>query len=103
MEIEISAEDIPSGVNQKIQDFLYSEFGRYAIEKVQLQLSGNKELIRDQFRYRSDLLGVEVHYEIVISTRLEGSFVMFEYLFSETGTYVSRARIVEKSTDNIIY
>lgn len=103
LEIEISPEDIPIEVFSHITAFLQSEFERYTIEKVQIQYSGDAELILAGFRQRESMQGVAVHYEMVISTRLDGSFHLFEYLFSETGTFVRKAMIVEKSIDNIIY
>jgi hypothetical protein len=103
MEIEMSPEEIPFQVFNRITEFLQSELERYAIEKIQIQYSGNTDLILAQFRNRETMQGVDVHYEIVISTRLEGSFLLFEYLFSETGEFVKKARIVEKSINNIIY
>lgn len=103
MEIEMSYKDIPDETLKGIEEFLQSEFNRYSVEKVQIQYSGNPELIRINFRDRADMPGIDIHYEIVISARPDGSYRLFEYLFSKTGGFVLKEMIIEKSINNIIY
>lgn len=103
LEIEIIPDEIPANTFLKIEEYLYSEFDSFSIEKIQIQYTGDAELILDYIKEAATREGIELHYEIVISTKQEGSFVMFEFLFSETGDFVKKAEIVLKSIDNIIY
>jgi hypothetical protein len=103
MEIEMPYKDIPDEAHKPIEEFLLSEFGSYSIEKVQIQFTGNAELIRTNFRDGAGMPAIDIHYEIVISAKLDGSYSLFEYLFSKTGGFVHKARIIEKSINNIIY
>lgn len=103
IEIEISPEKMPVEVLNKIEENLNSTYNQYTLQKVQIQFSGNPEVILANFPNRETIDEVDISYEIVLSTKLEGSYVMFEYLFSETGEYVQKSRIIEKSINNIIY
>jgi hypothetical protein len=102
MEIEMPYKDIPEEAHKKIEEFLQSEFGSFSIEKVQIQYSGNAELIRTNFRDRAGP-GINIHYEIVISAKQDGSYRLFEYLFTKSGGFVHKAKIIEESINNIIY
>lgn len=103
IEIGIKRNKIPENVHSKITDFFRSEYNKYSIEKTQIQYSGNRNLVLENFRKMGGTEGIKVHYEIVISTKPEDSYVMYEYLFSETGDFVKRSQIVLKNTDNLLY
>ncbi len=103
LEVEINSDEIPDAIFDEIEDFLEEEFERFSIEKIQVQYTGNRNIVLNYFLEETNREGIDVHYEIVISTKLEGSFVMYEFLFSETGEFVKKAEIVLKSIDNIIY
>lgn len=103
VEIEIAPKDIPVVTFRKIEEFIKSEYDRYSIEKVQIQYSGNPESVRAKLQERVVTDAIGIHFEIVISTKLDGAFRMFEYLFSGAGDFVRKDMIIEKSIDNIIY
>lgn len=103
VEVEIKPEDIHSDTYAEIVKHLSSEHDKYSIEKVQIQYSGNPDLIPSFFRTGENKNGIVIHFEIVISARADGSYTMFEYLFRETGEFVQKSRITLKTTDNLEY
>ena len=103
LEIEIKANRIPAGVLSGIKEYLNSEFKKFSIQKVQIQYTGDPELILEFFWNKNNMDVIKIHFEIVISTRLDGSFVMFEYLFSQKGDFIHRTQITLKMTDNLEY
>jgi len=42
-------------------------------------------------------------FELVISSKMDGSYVLFEYLFDENGKFLEKSVIILKMTDNIEY
>ncbi len=103
VEIVIASSEIPDDTYNKIEEHFNSEYDKYSIEKIQIQFLGNPKRILDFLENREDKNGIETNYEIVISTKVEGTYVMFEYLFSENGSLIRKSKIVLKSIDNIIY
>lgn len=103
LEVEIASDEIPDEIFDKIEDFLEEEYDRFSIEKIQVQYTGDRDTVLNYFLEETTREGIDVHYEIVISSKQEGSFVMYEFLFSETGEYVKKAEIILKNIDNIIY
>lgn len=104
VEIQISPNDIPTIALTSIKDYLSLKYDRFKIEKVQVQYSGADNQILIFFisnMQNSDNL--EIRYEFVISSRVEGSFKLFEYLFSNKGEYIKSAPIIQRRTDVIDY
>ncbi|WP_462318010.1 hypothetical protein [Marinilabilia sp.] len=103
IELQITSGELPSDTYSRISDYLGSEYEKFSFEKVQIQYSGNKNEVLDFFLNRKVKSNIVRKYEVVISTRLDGSYVMFEYLFSDKGKFLQKSRIVLKMTDNIVY
>jgi len=104
VEIAISATAIPEMPLLKIKEYLFSKYGNYKIDKTQIQYSGEKQTLLNFLRgNRQNSAGIETRYELVISTRVEGSFKLFEYLFSQKGEYIQSATIIQRRTDIIEY
>lgn len=103
LEIEVTPKEMPERTVNIIEGFLESEFNTYSIEKIQIQYTGDPEKVLTRFHEWPSITGVDVNYEMVISTKREGSFVMFELLFSEAGAVVHQAEIVLKSINNLLY
>lgn len=46
---------------------------------------------------------ITISYEVVISTKMDGNYLMLEYLFSETGEYLLSNEIISRRNDTIDY
>ncbi|MEM9327841.1 MAG: hypothetical protein AAGA85_19390 [Bacteroidota bacterium] len=103
LEVKIGQDDMSGTAHAKVRQYLESAHLFYRIKKVQVQYSGGSDTVWEFFvgGVRSELL--IVRYELVVSAKHKGSFAMYEYLFSEEGDFLQRARITLSVTDNIEY
>lgn len=103
VEIEIKPYKIPYSTFSEITGIL-SRHKKYKIEKVQIQYSGDRNLVLMFLREnRNNSEGITISYEVVISTKMDGNYLMLEYLFSETGEYLLSNEIISRRNDTIDY
>jgi hypothetical protein len=103
IEIEIESNEIPSETFNIISKYLSEKHNKYSIEKIQIQFSGNKNLILEYLQNTRTSIGIVTNYEIVISGKVDGSFTMLEYLFSKNGEFIQKTQITLNRTENIEY
>lgn len=103
IEIEIRQAEIPSPALKAILEQLNASYQKYKIEKIQVQYSGPPKEVIAFFNNQQPHPDIITRYEIVISTRVQDTYSMFELLFSEQGEILKTSRIILKNTDNIIY
>jgi hypothetical protein len=104
VEIEVKPSKIPYGTYSKLAGVLSQNHKRYKIDKVQIQYTGDRNLVLKFFREnRINPEGITVNYEVVISTKMDGNYIMLEYLFSETGEYMQSSKIISRRKDTIDY
>lgn len=101
VEIIVKPSEVPIETKSKIDKYLTNLYGNFSIDKIQIQYLGNKQKIYSYLQNNGTSADVVINYEIVISTKLQGSFTMLEYLFSEEGDFIQKQQIVLKRTDNI--
>ena len=103
-EVEIKPDKIPESVNSKISGILSQRHKKYKIEKVQIQYTGGRNEVLSFLRGdRNNSEGITINYEVVISTKMDGNYLMLEYLFSETGEYLQSSEIISRRKDTIDY
>jgi hypothetical protein len=103
IEIEIEPTDIPSDAFANITKIFETEYESFNLVKLQVQYTGDPGLMLGFFPERDPTDGIHVHFEIIISTKVDGSFQKFEYLFTETGDLVHKSKILLQNTDNLTY
>ncbi len=104
VEIEVKSNKIPDSTFSKISGFLSQRHKKYKIEKVQIQYAGDRNLVLMFLREnRNNSEGITISYEVVISTKMDGNYLMLEYLFSETGEYLQSNEIISRRNDTIDY
>lgn len=104
VEIEVNPNKIDDGTYSKITGVLSQRHKKYKIEKVQIQYTGDRNIVLMFLREnRNNLKGITINYEVIISTKMDGNYLMIEYLFSETGEYMQSNQIVLNRKDRIDY
>lgn len=103
VEIVHKLDELPLDTRTSLLNFLEEKYGKFSIEKIQVQYSGNQSKVLHFLIHDASKKEIDVHFEVVISAKVDGAFEMYEYLFSESGDFVNRSKIVLKSTDNIVY
>jgi hypothetical protein len=101
LEIEIEESDINSQARSIIQSKFKNEHNRYSVEKVQTQYSGSREDIYKLLHEKNVNPNLIINYEIILTTKKEGEYVMFEYLFDSEGMFIRKSQVLLKMTDNI--
>ncbi|MDC8004080.1 hypothetical protein POV27_08445 [Aureisphaera galaxeae] len=103
VEIQIKKEEIPENARLRITEYFTSKFGKYRINKIQIQYSGDPTVLLPFLKREKVSTEINTNYEIVVSARVNRAYKKFEFLFSEKGDYLKSAEIVLKNTDNIEY
>ena len=85
----------------KISSHLAQEYGKFKIDKVQKQYLGNPDAIKQLDLKEEQEKGLEINFELVVSTKMNDAFVLFEYLFDQRGNFIKKSRISSQMTDNL--
>ncbi|KAF0202040.1 MAG: hypothetical protein FD170_2278 [Bacteroidetes bacterium] len=103
-EIEVKPNVLPDSTNSKITGALSQRHKKYKIEKIQIQYTGDRNIVLSFLRGdRNNSEGITINYEVVISTKMDGNYLMLEYLFSERGEFLQSSQIISRRTDTIDY
>ncbi|MEM1338986.1 MAG: hypothetical protein AAGF96_14600 [Bacteroidota bacterium] len=100
-EVEIKSAEITQVAFKKISDYLQEAHAKFKINKVQIQYSGDTHCILNYFLREADEKSLTINYEIVITTKTDGAFVMYEYLFGKNGVLIQKSRVTSRMTDNL--
>lgn len=103
VEIEVSKKEMNSSVLSKIDTYLKKDLSKYRIRKIQIQYSGNIDLVRKKIQINEHSQDLKTCYELVVSAKVNNKFQKFEYLFSDSGEFILRKTIVLVNTDNLEY
>lgn len=103
VEIEIKCTEIPLETRREIEKYLHSEYTKYSIDKIQMQYSGTKESVLNLIKELDIDTKPTIRYEIVLSSNIDKTYKMYEFLFSESGDFIQKQEIVLRNTDNIEY
>ncbi|MFZ6052051.1 hypothetical protein [Halocola ammonii] len=102
LEIQKEMNLVEAEALEEIEEFLEEELEKYSVKKIQFQYLGETDDVLEFF-LQEETDDVELNYEIVLSTKVDGSFIMFEYLFDEEGDFIRKSKIILKMSDNIEY
>ena len=103
LEVQKEIEMVESDAYEELTRHFQSELPRYSVKKIQFQYLGDEDDVLEFFLDGELEDDVELNYEIVIATKVDGSFTMFEYLFDEDGEFIRKSKIILKMSDNIEY
>lgn len=104
LEIGVTKNQMPATTLRKITVQLDTLYDSHRIKKIQRQYTGDTEKIKALLlRKDSAAEQLTVRYEMVVAVKLQGSFEMYELLFTAEGALVKRARVKQNITDNLEY
>ena len=102
VEVEVKAGDVPAEAWARITAGLADSLGRHRVQKVQVRHTGHPEAVLRKLR-GPDPPGPGTGYELMVSARVQGTYVLFEYEFAADGAFVRRDRVVLRHADHILY
>lgn len=103
IEVEIKVRDLNPEIIKKIRATIEKSHGNFKLEKIQLQYSGNKDLLKRVLDNKPIPDALTIKYEIVISSKESDTFKRFELLFNEALELESTTEIITKNNINIEY
>ena len=103
IEVEIKVRDLNPEIIKKIRATIEKSLGDFKLEKIQLQYTGDRELLKTVFNTHPVPDALTVKYELVISSKESGTFKRFELLFNEALELESTTEIITKNNINIEY
>lgn len=103
IEIEIKWREIDNQIAQQISGILDSIFDSFKINKVQLQYIGKPEFMTQLFDNHQNTEALTLNYELIVSSKVDGEFKSYEFLFSSEPELLSKRKIVSKNNMHIEY
>lgn len=103
IEVEIKARDLEQTTFDSLKKTIENAYGDFKLEKIQLQYTGNPELLKTVFDTCTVPDAIIIKYELVISSKESGTFKRFELLFNEALELESTTEIITKNNINIEY
>lgn len=103
IEVEIKARDLEQTTFDSLKKTIENAYGDFKLEKIQLQYTGNPELLKTVFDTSTVPDAIIIKYELVISSKESGTFKRFELLFNEALELESTTEIITKNNINIEY
>ncbi|MGB6036890.1 MAG: hypothetical protein WBG42_11530 [Cryomorphaceae bacterium] len=103
VEIEMDSDQIPGETMANMEMVLNSEFVKWKIKRVQRQWVGSELNIISSFEAGAAAEGVEENFEVIVKGRTPEDKNYFELLFSREGKLLRKSKIIENSSDILIY
>lgn len=97
VEIIVCKKDIEPKTYQAIKRYFEEQYDYHRIQKIQLQLTGDVKTLQNQIKNAHQDLP-KGHYEIVVKTKINGEYLMKEYLFSPKALPIKSVTIVLENT-----
>lgn len=101
LEVQVRENEIPQEVFNTISNYFTKTYKRHKFRKIQIQYRGETELFKHFFAQKEAPAALERRYEIIVSAKENGTYQMFEYLFSAQGKFLQQSVITLKPSDNI--
>lgn len=107
IERKIPLKELPESIKQAIALDLKERYDAYAIEKIQVQYTGEPEFLLmwrgfhnfPEYSMATAVVGIEYGYEIIIRTRTKNKVQLFEFQFDKTGQKITQKEIITRDTD----
>ncbi len=103
VEIEIDQSEIPQETYRSICERLIAEGDRHKIDKIQIQYTGEEQVLKEVSVSGKCEVDCLTRYELVVRIRKDNELSSFEYLFSEDGTLERRSEIIIQTSSNLEY
>lgn len=103
VEIEIRKKEIPESTLEKIKSQLSLDCGKFKIQKVQTQYTGDKSAVHSTITKASRSDAVTIKYELVVKCKSGNNSSLLEYLFTESGEKLAVSEIVFKNSSHLEY
>ncbi|MDT0555141.1 hypothetical protein [Patiriisocius hiemis] len=103
LEITTHIDNLTSRAKSAVLKKFLEDFDKFRIVKIQHQYIGETSVLLEFFNNKSKRKEVTENYEIVVRGKKDKVYRKYEYLFSASGKFLSKKRIILRNTDNLEY
>lgn len=104
VELLINKDEVEKEILIKIEDYLTSSFERYKIQKIQIQYTGDKELLIGLKNIHTVSIGqLKIAYELVVKGKKENHIVLIEFHFNQEGILIDESELELQNFDHLEY
>ena len=101
VEVITTWDEMPEKTTHGIAHFFDDECEKYAIQKIQVQYSGDPKVVKAAVNNLPALTEAQVRYEFVAKCRTPEGAQLVEYLFDADGKLVKQSVIILKPSSNL--
>ena len=102
VEIDHKLDELPNAFQDILQQYLQDNYQRHRVYKVQVQLSGNSQLVAEAIQ-AGKLPQLTVRYELEYFGRVQGEDETWEGLFTEDGKPLQQRKIKQSTNANLVF
>ena len=103
IEIQTKWNQLSVEVRTQIEQELTQKFTKHKIDKIQLQYTGNRDVLFAVIRNRTTTHSYTTKYELVVNAKAKGERKLYEITFNNEGDLEQVSEIIFKNTDNLEY
>lgn len=104
IEIQVEWKTLSNALKDSISAQLGSRCLKHNIRKVQIQYSGEREVLLNKMKMDIPPSGdFKIRFELVVKCKTDEDVALYEYLFSETGQVIKFSKIIFKNSSNLEY
>ena len=103
IEMKIEWDQIPINIKKNIEEYLIANYQKYEIQRMQMQLSGNEEIVRKSMMEQNYSYPGIIRYEIEYSGKQQNSHELWEGVFNESGLFIEKREVELLPTQNLNY
>lgn len=100
VEYKIKWQDITQEAKSAIQSYFDANHSKTNIRKIQRQLTG-PDLDLQQAMLTDEYVGTVTKYEIEVKAKIDGKYMLKEYLFDSKGQMLSVSEVIFRNSDNL--
>ena len=100
VEYKIKWEDITEDAKAGILAYFDTKHSKTKIKKIQRQLTGSV-LDLQQAMLTDEYIGTVTKYEIEVKAKIDGRYMLKEYLFDDKGGLVRESEVIYRNSDNL--
>lgn len=103
IEIEVKWNSLNENLKDLIVEKLNQDCSDHKVVKVQRQFTGSENNLFLQLKSGKAAADLTIKYELIVRCKNQNGVDLFEFLFDEEGTIVSKSKIVFKNSSHLEY
>ena len=104
VELLINKDEVEKEILIKIEDYLTSSLERFKIQKIQIQYTGDKELLIGLRNvHTASISQLQIAYELVVKGKKENQIVLIEFHFNQKGVLIDESKLELQNFDHLEY